>query len=78
MKNTKTLTRVALLVEMCIRDRGSSVRPTEDAERFYKRRNNVRIKITADSTCDLSEELSLIHILPRPCVPAVWSILPCL
>ena len=33
------------------------MRPTEDAERFYKRRNNVRIKITADSTCDLSEEL---------------------
>lgn len=33
------------------------MQPTEDAERFYKRRNNVRIKITADSTCDLSEEL---------------------
>ena len=33
------------------------MRPTEDAEQFYKRRNNVRIKITADSTCVLSEEL---------------------
>ena len=26
-------------------------------KRFMKRRNNVKIKITADSTCDLSEEL---------------------